>query len=158
MNDMKRENQLESSIKEKIIQILVEPTTVTEIKNKLKEIKSFGSISYHLKNLIKEGIVIKEKDTKSQGQPTRYKLNSKKVLTRIKNLNEWVNKNTLIYLKFLKDNPLISDNNMLNELEKRGFNRDVMGDRATDSLIKNYSEIYHKITPKGERYIKEHSK
>jgi len=147
---------MEKSLRNKILEILVVPTTVTELKNKLgKNVKSFGTLAYHLKILEKESLITKDKDNKSQGQPTKYKLVSKEQLKRILNMQEETKKYQLTFLKYIQENPLKDDATMLNDLENMGFNSEIMGDVAFDCSNNKFSVLCHKITKKGESFLKD---
>ena len=57
---------------------------VTNLKKELKDVSSFGTLDYHLKLLLKEKLIEKNKLTTIQGQPTIYykqRLKSKELKT-----------------------------------------------------------------------------
>jgi len=146
------------NIKDEILRILSKPTTVTEIKRKLPKVKSFGSISYHLKNLEREGVITKEKETKKQGQPTKYKLNSPGIKKRIKEFYDQKKKYKIAFLNQIKQNPMKEDAVVTNELENAGFNYDIIKDISMDSENEKLAVFCWKITQKGEKFLKENSK
>ena len=149
---------MNEGIREKILKILSSPSSVTEIKSKLPEVKSFGTIAYHLKNLKNEGVVTSVKDNKKQGQTTIYKLNSPEIIKRISAWNKTKKEMELIILKKIKENPLIEDGELSNILEQEGLDWEFGEDIILECAGKHLSVLCHKITPKGEKFLKKQSK
>ena len=58
---------------ERIVKLLSTPKTVTELKRKLPEISSLGTLAYHLKILSDSGFIESIKDKTKRGSPTTYK-------------------------------------------------------------------------------------
>jgi len=146
------------NIKEEILKILENPTSPTEIKKKLKDVNSFGTIAYHLKQLEEEGVITKEKDNKKQGQPTKYKLNSPEIRKRIKISNEEEEKRKIAFLNCIKENPLKEDAVIMNMLENEGFDDDWMAETSMNCNNENLAVFCWKITKKGENFLKQNSK
>jgi DNA-binding PadR family transcriptional regulator len=140
-----------------ILRILSTPATVTEIKNKAKNIESFGTIAYHLAKLEKESIVEKVKDHEKRGRPTTYSLVDKKLIEFYKERkkNEIIAR-TLI-LKKIKEQPLITDDELMAYVEKSGLEEYALEEIFGCSNAK-LSTISYKITPKGAKFLKENSK
>ncbi len=149
---------MEKSVKNQIIQILVNPSTVTEIKNQLPKVKSLGTIAYHLRNLESENIITKIKDKKKQGQPTTYSVKSKESLAFFEKMDAREKKEKIAFLLHLKKNPGISDNQIINDLINQGFNEDSMADSSMAVLNENLATMSYNITKKGEKFLKDNGK
>jgi DNA-binding PadR family transcriptional regulator len=156
MIDMKKTKKL--NLREEILKAVSNPSTVTEIKNKIPEIKSFGTLAYHLKKLKTDGIITKKKEENKQGQPTKYKLQSLKEIERLEKWREERKKEKIIFLEFLKKNELVEDNDMLNRLELEGHDLDFMGDASMSCVGDKLATLHFKITPKGKKFLKENKK
>lgn len=138
--------------------ILINPTTVTGIKNKLPKVKSLGTIAYHLKNLENENIITKTKEVKKQGQPTTYKISSQEISKRMKEGKKEEREQELICLNIIKDNPHITDDEIIAKLKNEGY-EEKYGDRIWSdtpfNLANNHlTTINYKITEKGLKYLK----
>lgn len=146
------------NIREEILRVLSTPSTVTEIKNKIPEITSFGTLSYHLKNLENERIITKTKDKKKQGQPTRYKLESPEVIERLEKFRNIVIQNKVSVLRLIEKDEFIEDSIMLKTLERQGGDSEFIGDMSMECVNENLATLHFKITPKGKQFLKNHSK
>lgn len=149
---------MKRSIKDRILQILIKPSTVTEIKNKIPELKSFGTLSYHLKQLENDHIITKEKQAKKQGQPTFYKLVDQKTKNILDKMEALDTKIKIAALKIVKEHPNISDDHLVNALVKQGFDSELAGDITMGLVGDNLTELQHEITIKGEKFLKENDK
>lgn len=146
------------SIRDQILKVLVKPTTVTEVKNKLPKIKSFGTVAYHLKELEKEGIITKVKQEKEQGRPTSYQVREKKILDAFKEIEKTEESIRISLLKLLKRTPSISDDEAIDIIAQESkIDPEIIGDVLTDMDYQGLAEICWKILPKGERYLKNKS-
>jgi len=156
-----------SIIRNKILKILQKPTGVSELKNKLTEISSFGTIAYHLKELEKEGLIKKENKKKLRGQPTTYFLTSLKIQKSPDDfLKKYDERRKLVkaeILKTIKENPNINDKELKKILIKK-INFDwegVDGDDYVDICF-DYNENYvircYTLGIEGEKFLKENEK
>lgn len=140
-------------IREKILKILKIPCSVSDLKEKIPEVSSFGTISYHLKVLEKEGKIKKKKMKDKRGQPTYYSLKEIKAPKTQEEMIKWLGENKLKYkikvLKLLKEKP--RDDIFFAEDEDL---EDVVFDLSNEGL----SKFTHSITPKGEKFLKENEK
>jgi len=146
---------MEQSVRGKILSILSEPTKVQDIKKAIPRIKSFGTVAYHLKQLEREGIITKHKEKKKQGQPTFYKIQSREVLNKIKQDKEEDKKYKILFLKYLEQNPGVSDKQLIADLMNVGLDLGIIGDLTTDCLNDNLYVLMYKITPKGKKFLEE---
>ena len=146
------------SVRNQILRILTNPSTVTEIKNKLPKIKSFGTIAYHLKELELDHIITKEKQKKIRGQPTIYKIQTKDVLSRINQIKNEEQKVTLLFLEYIKDHPYA------NTLEVDEFLDGIPGyyeayqDIPSEAVNNRLASFHYKISGKGLKFLKDHTK
>jgi predicted transcriptional regulator len=149
---------MKKTFRDEILAALSKPATVTELKNKIPRIKSFGTLAYHLEKLEKENLITKKKENKKQGQPTTYSIVSEKIRKIFDKYNRKKKQMLIAFLKFIKNNPNIGDREMINKLEQQGFDKYLIGDTSMDSSNDNYSVLAHRITPKGEKFLKENDK
>jgi len=149
---------MKKTFREEILGVLSEPSTVTEIKNKIPRIKSFGTLAYHLKILEKEKVITKEKQKKKQGQPTTYKIVSNKVKASAEEYNRKFSRHFLEVLNMIDKNPNLNQNDLYNRLMEKGLDMGYIGDALTDAYNENYTILSSKITEKGKQFLKENSK
>jgi len=147
---------MDIKLRNKILEILVNPTTVTTLKEKLPQVKSFGNLSYHLKILENEEIIAKDKDKKKPGQPTKYHIVSKIQLAQISKDNKEKMKVDIAYLEQIAKNPMQDHNILYLELKNKGIDlANVNSDITSDSINENLVTQHFKITPKGLKYLQE---
>jgi len=139
-----------------ILNALSTPATVTELKKRTPNIKSFGSIAYHLKKLENKGIVTKKADTTKRGHPTTYILN-KDMLLIINEEKKRREKGMRVILEKIKQKPYITDNELTTFINQSGIDY-LLEDDIFETINNNLSTICFKLTPKGEKFIKGHSK
>ncbi len=70
--------------RERILQLLKKPLNVTQLKKRLPEVSSFGTLAYHLKILREKKLVVIIRKEKKQGGPTFY---VSKGLSRVRKLS-----------------------------------------------------------------------
>jgi hypothetical protein len=145
-------------VRNKILDILLVPSTVTEIKTKLPKVKSFGTIAYHLKNLEKENIITKNNIVKVKGEPIKYQILDKKTRDWYNKYDRERKKYRYAFLKHIRDNPNIEDEKMILDLKNQGYEEDLMGDVSLGGSNNNFSMLCHRITPKGLNFIKKFEK
>jgi predicted ArsR family transcriptional regulator len=163
---MENLNKKSIKVKDTILELLDNPQTATDIKEKLLGISSMGTVLYHLKNLVNEGLLVREKQTKVRGQPTYYYLASLK-RRGFNSLQEFISKSeeeqkekkikaTIEALKILK-----KGKKSLWELDEELNKRKELDEDSIWQIVGN-KNIYVKqevdITPEGLRFLKENSK
>ncbi len=143
------------NIRTKIMDILDEnSTSVTELKKLIPEIKSFGTLAYHLKILEKEGKVFKRVYDKERGKPTYYftKRSKKDVSMRYEelkiNFNKKRIKEKLRVLSLLKKGSLTQNS--------KDYDINLIPVLALCNS-EGLSVISHNITPKGIDFLKQNS-
>ena len=145
---------MKKDIRSRILIILSEPATVTALKEKLKDVESFGTIAYHLKKLEKEGIVEKEKDTTKRGSPTTYSLVDKDLIKIIKKMREDSVISRVAILRRIKNNPSIEEGELSLFVDRSDLpsaaEDDIFG--CTDD---NLATLHFEITEKGEKFLKQ---
>jgi DNA-binding transcriptional ArsR family regulator len=143
------------NVREEILRLLINPLTPTELKNRLSHIKSFGTIAYHLNKLEEEHIITKEKLKDKQGQPTKYTLASKLVRSNYEKIDKLRQDYLLAFLKYVRDNPDVEDGRMIRELKEQGYDEDGIGDISLDGSYKSLTTLRHRITQKGEKFLRD---
>ena len=147
-------------VKDQIINLLRNPLTATDLKERLPSVSSMGTIAYHLKNLEESGIVVKEKMEKVRGQPTYYYL---AILKRL-GFKDWSElersqqKDKLKkHIKLLKD--IASRPQDAFELVDR-YDPDEQDDDLFDMIFNRNDKIklMAEITEEGKRFLKENTK
>lgn len=141
-------------VRKRILNILAEPSTVTSIRTKLKDIESFGTIAYHLKELYDNGVVGKDKDESKRGSPTTYYLLNKDVINKVKKGRENRRKAKYVILKIIKDEPMIEDKELLWYLQRLGLS-DVDVDEVMNCVSDSLTTFHHKITTKGLNFLED---
>lgn len=156
---MKRKNR-NSIIRNRILKILSIPTGVSELKEQIKEVSSFGTIAYHLKELESEGLISKYKQEKKRGQPTKYfltslKKNPKKMIEYWKKREKLIIKNTLLFLKEnLNSTEEQIQEYLINKIKLVKYSGE--GDIVFNLIVNsNYVKPIYKLTPEGEKFLKE---
>jgi DNA-binding MarR family transcriptional regulator len=142
-------------VRGEILKALATPATVTELKRRTPNIKSFGSIGYHLKILEKEGIVVKKVDKTKRGYPTTYTLNSKEIIKDIKSYEKDLLEQKKYFLKIIKENPLIEMEALDLKMKRDGRGDVVFSDAKTDCLNEGLYILKHEITAAGEKFFKQ---
>jgi DNA-binding HxlR family transcriptional regulator len=146
------------NVREEILKILAKPTTVTELKNKIKGVRSFGTLAYHLKNLESEGIITKNE--KKKGEQIRYSLMDKRISKLLEKLKEKEKEAKIIILKKLKENPLMSDQELERYLEQSILDEKELPhviDQIFGCSNENLATLHFKITPKGLKFLEQNS-
>lgn len=146
---------MRKNIRKEILKILSTPSTVTEIKKKLPDVSSLGTIAYHLKNLEEENLITKNKDKKKQGRPTTYRLESKEIREEIRKYKEEEKEILISCLDIMNKNPNITENQLINEMENLGFEYDKFIDKIMDTINNKFSIISFTITYKGKEFLKQ---
>ena len=143
--------------------------TVTELKKALTEIASFGTLAYHLRLMKQENLIASKKQTKEQGQPTKYFVKRmEKEVSKFKSteeVEEHMKKQKIevwVYiLGLLKERPY-----NIKELEKKisdKFEKEI-GDYVYDILDDitlnqpKYVVRKHLITELGKKFLEQHKK
>jgi len=145
---------MRKDIRIRILQILEVPATVTEIKLKLRDVKSFGTIAYHLKNLEEECVIKKNKDTSKRGSPTKYSLIDKNLIEVIKKMREDSIVSKQAILKKIKEQPLIEDREISRFVEISDLPHTAVDD-IFGCTNENLATLHFKITEKGEKFLKQ---
>lgn len=154
---MRKLNKQGEKVKSQILDLLEDPLTASDIKQKMPGISSMGTILYHLNNLVEEGLLVREKQTKVRGQPTYYYLASlrkmgfktwRELEDKIKKQNE---SSKVRLLKYLKDNP----GNAFRLDEKFTSDKKNNEDFIFDLIFNENAliELSAKITPEGRKYL-----
>jgi len=143
-------------IRNKILSVLIEPSTITDLKNKIPEVKSFGTLVYHLNLLENEGKITK-KHKEKKGDKILYKLTDAKIIKVFEEMEKRDKKYLIAFLKMIKSNPHIEDSILLNKLEQEGFDSNLMNDIFSNSISRHFSVIQHKITPRGLKFLEDNS-
>lgn len=149
-------------VKNEIIFLLSNPQTATDLKEKMPHISSTGTIAYHLKNLEKEGMIVREVKEHVRGKPVYYYLAALKSLgfglNSLENLQKFraerKEKVKLSILKELKKSP----QNAYELFKKYDKNSSTGEHLDADELLfhpNKYLELEAKITPEGIKYIKD---
>ncbi len=144
-------------VRKRILDILAEPSTVTAIRTKLKDVGSFGTIAYHLKELHDNGVIGKDKDESKRGSPTTYYLINKDVISKVKKARESRELSKTEILKKIKESPMIEDRELSLYLERLGMSESLI-DEVMNCNGDNLTTIHHKITPKGLKFLEDNSK
>ena len=136
-------------IRERILKILKVPISVSDLKNQLPDVSSFGTIAYHLKKLKKEGLIKKTKKKKERGKPTYYSLiGVEHPKEKIKETYDRMKKRLILkVLEKLKENP--QKDSIFDTPDEE------LNDASMDAVGKGYSYLVHHITPKGLKFIKD---
>lgn len=142
-------------VRKKILEVLKNPTSVSDLKNKIPEVSSFGTIAYHLKQLENEGLIKKKKISDERGKPTYYFLkNVKKIPSTKKEIEKLYEKlilgGMIKTLELLKKKPREDDFFIK-------YNDGELADSIMDCNIKGLSKISHTLTEEGEAFLKKHS-
>ncbi len=145
---------MKKNIRDRMLEILITPSTVTVLKDKLKDVDSFGTIAYHLKKLEEEGIVEKEKDTSKRGSPTTYSLIDKSIIHIIKERNKNAKISKKAILREIKENPMIEDA-ILSLFVERADLPHLSLDKIFDCTNEGLATLHFKITKKGERFLRQ---
>jgi DNA-binding HxlR family transcriptional regulator len=153
----------ENLIRNQIIEILRVPKGVQEIKDELRGVSSLGTLSYHLRILLEEGVIKKKKFEELQGRPTKYFL--KGMGNRINNALKpgdidklFKDKIELIRIKILS---LIKEKTLSPEEIFKKFpkeDQDYINDILFNESEKNYLNLKAEITQKGKNYLRENTK
>lgn len=144
---------MKKDIRTRILDILIEPSTVTEIKTKLKDVESFGTIAYHLKKLESEAIVTKKKDSSKRGSPTTYSLTDKDFVEILKTDRKYSIVAKKEILKLVNENPMIEDGEITSHIKRSGLPEAAL-DEVLECVNDNLTTLHFKITKKGLKFLK----
>jgi len=155
----------ENHIRNKILSSLNEPKGFSELKQELG-VSSFGTLTYHLKLLIKSGKVEKLKDDRKQGQPTLYYLSTLKSKEKTpEEMMEKFKKTEKDYmveaLKAVNKKGDISSKEFANLCQGKNMKEWSEGFSAISKLQfmqPKMIESFYRITPAGEKFLKENTK
>lgn len=148
---------MKKDIRTRILSILVDPTTVTGIKEILKDVESFGTIAYHLKKLQDDGIIDNRKDTSKRGSPTTYFLVDKNLIEAMKEIRRDSIMGKMEVLKIVKDREFIEEGELTALLERSGIPEKDIGivvDEIFGCSNEKLTTMHFKITPRGLRFLK----
>lgn len=145
---------MSKNVREQILKILIKPTTVTELKEKIKDVKSFGTIAYHINELMKEGIITKNEKEK-KGDKITYQVSSKEKMKFYSDLKKTEEDYIKKVLTFVKNKPNIERQDLLIYFEKLGVDIDYIYQQMLECENENYMSVFYKINPKGEKFLKQ---
>ena len=149
-------------VRKEILNILNNPTGVSDLKLKLKDVKSFGTIAYHLKNLKQEGLIDSFKDKSRRGNPTTYfkktsELNEEEKEVKLKEMVKKQIDNQIIALKLLSNKGYVKEdliNQKALEVNPQYNGFELWSKIDELRFEKEFIEVYYKLNDKGEEFLK----